>query len=119
MIPACAAAYGGTTFLFDHFVEMDKLILLGRAAQVESKSAILLTNSSKNSEGRVLFSISVRLKPSENNGTVFSFSTTFVFSLFHPPLEEGNGDGIAFVITLTPTLSPDVTIRRQQLNNEQ
>ncbi|XP_057827084.2 L-type lectin-domain containing receptor kinase IV.2-like [Cryptomeria japonica] len=96
------------SFRFDGFEQTDRLILLGRASQVQSKSAILLTNCSENSEGRMLFSTRVKMKPSKSNDTVFSFSTTFVFSLFHPPNKEGSGDGIAFVMTPSPTLSRDI-----------
>jgi len=88
-----------TTFVFDGFNGSD-LILEADASVIRPKSVLALTNESHFMLGRALYSDPVQMK---NNDTLSSFSTTFVFSIVHPPSNIG-GHGLAFV--MTPFTSP-------------
>eukprot|EP01018_Ginkgo_biloba_P000278 Gb_37811 [translate_table: standard] len=81
------------TFVFNQFSSSSNLILINSAS---IKSTYLsLTNSSLRLTGRALYPVPVQ---TENNETLFSFSTTFVFALPRPP-DVAAGPGLAFIIT--------------------
>eukprot|EP01018_Ginkgo_biloba_P000284 Gb_33873 [translate_table: standard] len=81
------------TFAFNPFNSTSKLILIDSAS---IKSTYLsLTNSSLRLTGRALYPVPV---PTENNETLFSFSTTFVFSMVHSSSGPA-GPGFAFIMT--------------------
>jgi serine/threonine protein kinase len=97
-----------TTFVFDGF-NGTQLILEAGASVIGSKSALAVTNQSEFMLGRALYPIPVQMK---NNHTLSSFSTTFVFSIVHPPSDAG-GHGFAFV--MTPYTSPMGALPAQHL----
>ncbi|AAB61103.1 Strong similarity to Arabidopsis receptor-like kinase (gb/ATLECGENE) and F20P5.15 [Arabidopsis thaliana] len=74
------------------------------SAYINNNGLIRLTNSTPQTTGQVFYNDQLRFKNSVN-GTVSSFSTTFVFSIeFHNGIYGGYG--IAFVICPTRDLSP-------------
>eukprot|EP00253_Pinus_taeda_P025934 PITA_25934 len=83
-----------TSFVFDGF-NGSRLVLEKGASVIGSKSVLALTNHSDFILGWALYQFPVQMK---SNGTVSSFSTTFVFSMVPPPSDIG-GHGIAFFMT--------------------
>eukprot|EP01018_Ginkgo_biloba_P000263 Gb_15983 [translate_table: standard] len=83
------------SFIFNEFNDTAKLVLIENASILDSHHVIRLTNNSYWMLGRALYPIPVQIK---TNNTVFSFSTTFVFSMVPPPSDPG-GHGIAFIMT--------------------
>eukprot|EP01018_Ginkgo_biloba_P000256 Gb_41157 [translate_table: standard] len=83
-----------TTFIFNQFNDTSELVLIENASILHSR-VLRLTNNLHWMLGRALYPIPVQIK---NNNTVFSFSTTFVFSMVPPPSDSG-GHGIAFIMT--------------------
>jgi len=88
-----------TTFVFDGF-NGTNLILEEGASLIRSQSALALTNHTLWGLGRALYSTPVQMK---SNQTLSSFSTTFVFSMVHPPSDK-SGNGMAFMVTPYATL---------------
>ncbi|XP_058109531.1 L-type lectin-domain containing receptor kinase SIT2-like [Magnolia sinica] len=66
-------------------------------AEITSDGLLSLTNTSLFQIGRAFYSVPVRFKNS-SNGDLFSFSTTFVFSIV-PEDPKAGGNGMAFVIS--------------------
>eukprot|EP01018_Ginkgo_biloba_P000283 Gb_37815 [translate_table: standard] len=95
LLNAARADYGlrNITFAFNQFNTTSNLILIN-AASIES-TYLSLTNSSLRITGRALYSVPVK---TENNETLFSFSTTFVFALPRSP-DVAAGPGLAFIMT--------------------
>eukprot|EP01018_Ginkgo_biloba_P000259 Gb_33347 [translate_table: standard] len=83
-----------TSFIFNQFNDTSELVLIENASILHSR-VLRLTNNSHWMLGRALYPNPVQIK---NNNTLLSFSTTFVFSMVHPPSDEG-GHGIAFIMT--------------------
>jgi hypothetical protein len=73
-----------TTFVFNGFNETN-IILEADASLIRSQSVLALTNQTRIMLGRALYSIPVQMK---SNETLSSFSTTFVFSIVPPPLNQ-------------------------------
>ncbi|XP_010539955.2 PREDICTED: LOW QUALITY PROTEIN: L-type lectin-domain containing receptor kinase V.9-like [Tarenaya hassleriana] len=80
-------------------------------ADLKSNGLFQLTNSSTQLLGQVFYNSPVRFKGSAN-GSVFSFSTSFVFAIV-PENSELRGHGLAFVIS--PTKGLHHSLPRQYL----
>eukprot|EP01018_Ginkgo_biloba_P000281 Gb_37813 [translate_table: standard] len=92
---AAQAANGSRniTFVFNQFNTTSNLILINSSS---IKSTYLsLTDNSVRTTGRALYSVPVQ---TENNETLFSFSTTFVFAMVHSSSVPA-GPGLAFIMT--------------------
>ncbi|CAN6881757.1 unnamed protein product [Brassica oleracea] len=72
------------------------------SANLDSNGLLKLTNYTEHETGQVFYNFPVRFKNSPN-GTVSSFSTTFVFAIVSE-IPTFSGHGIAFVISLTKGL---------------
>ncbi|XP_057827086.2 L-type lectin-domain containing receptor kinase SIT2-like [Cryptomeria japonica] len=99
--PADAKNSGRTTFVLDGTGNM---IFEGDATAVRSETVLMLTNASRFSMGRVLYSTPVRMKPPNQDGTVYSFKTNFLFTIYAPPFGP-NGDGLAFLMTPSKSMA--------------
>ncbi|CAN6195477.1 unnamed protein product [Urochloa humidicola] len=88
-------------FAFNGFTGA-KLVLDGAAA-ISSSGLLVLTNGTMASTGHALYPIPQRFRES-SNGTVRSFSTTFVFAIVSPHLSLSS-HGMAFYISPTRRLS--------------
>ncbi|GLT92584.1 hypothetical protein SLE2022_104150 [Rubroshorea leprosula] len=88
---------GDVNFIYQGF-PLANLTLDG-LAEVTSNGLLKLTNDTKQQQGHAFYSSPVKFKSSAN-GTVFSFSTTFVFAIV-PEYPTLSGHGIAFVISPT------------------
>lgn len=86
------------TFVYNHFNVTPSLIFVQNA--VVRSEAVRLTNDTKWMIGRLFYSTPLQIK---SNGTVSSFSSSFVMAMVPPPQAEGTGHGIAFV--MSPTTS--------------
>ncbi|KAH0939147.1 hypothetical protein HID58_006608, partial [Brassica napus] len=82
-------------FTYDGFPQRSYISIQGIAA-VTPNGLLRLTNTTVQQTGHAFYNKSIRLKNSPN-GTVSSFSTTFVFAI-HPRIPGLSGHGIAFVI---------------------
>ncbi|CAD5167186.1 unnamed protein product [Musa acuminata subsp. malaccensis] len=97
-----ADACGGTDgFTFNGFrcrnIDPDGI------ASITSNGLLVVTNNTFESRGHAFYPIPLRFKESPN-GTVFSFSTTFVFA-FISELPDLSGDGMAFLVSPTKDFS--------------
>ncbi|XP_059066886.1 L-type lectin-domain containing receptor kinase IV.2 [Cryptomeria japonica] len=92
-------AHHNTTFLFNHFNAMSKIQYVA-AASIQS-NAIRLTNHSGRVIGRAYFDKAV---PMKRNGSVMSFSTSFIFAMV-PQARSDGGNGLCFVMTPTTALN--------------
>ncbi|KAH9297577.1 hypothetical protein KI387_029259, partial [Taxus chinensis] len=90
-----------TNFVFDHFNATSKIKNVGDAS-IQQSNAILLTNHSERLIGRAYYSNPVAMK--SRNGSVISFSTSFIFSIVPHP-RSGGGDGLCFVMTPSTSLN--------------
>ncbi|XP_059067196.1 L-type lectin-domain containing receptor kinase S.4 isoform X2 [Cryptomeria japonica] len=88
-----------TTFIFNHFNSTSPIKYVA-AASLQS-TAILLTNLSERVVGRAYFD---KVVPMKRNGSVISFTTTFIFAMV-PQRRSGGGDGLCFVMTPTTDLN--------------
>ncbi|KAL1209937.1 L-type lectin-domain containing receptor kinase IV.1 [Cardamine amara subsp. amara] len=70
---------------------------------VTPNGLLKLTNTTVQKTGHAFYTKPIRFKDSPN-GTVFSFSTTFVFAI-HSQISILSGHGIAFVVAPKPSLS--------------
>ncbi|XP_064981162.1 L-type lectin-domain containing receptor kinase SIT2-like isoform X2 [Musa acuminata AAA Group] len=66
-------------------------------ASITSNGLLVVTNNTFESRGHAFYPTPLRFKESPN-GTVFSFSTTFVFA-FISELPDLSGDGMAFLVS--------------------
>ncbi|XP_018673598.2 L-type lectin-domain containing receptor kinase SIT2 [Musa acuminata AAA Group] len=66
-------------------------------ASITSNGLLVVTNNTFESRGHAFYPIPLRFKESPN-GTVFSFSTTFIFA-FISELPDLSGDGMAFLVS--------------------
>ncbi|CAN7001351.1 hypothetical protein Bca4012_051395 [Brassica carinata] len=82
-------------FIYDGFPQRSYISIQGIAA-VTPNGLLRLTNTTVQQTGHAFYNKPIRLKNSPN-GTVSSFSTTFVFAI-HPRIPGLSGHGIAFVI---------------------
>ncbi|THG01679.1 L-type lectin-domain containing receptor kinase V.9-like [Camellia sinensis] len=76
-----------------------KTLKLDGAAKLDSKGLLTLTNASFSQQtGHAFYNNAVQFKNSTNNGSVISFSTTFIFAIV-PEYKQFGGRGMAFVIS--------------------
>ncbi|XP_059066865.1 L-type lectin-domain containing receptor kinase S.4 isoform X1 [Cryptomeria japonica] len=88
-----------TSFIFNHF-NVTSTIKYVADTSIQS-NAINLTNHSRRAIGRAYFEKAV---PTKRNGSVISFSTTFIFAMVPQPRSDG-GNGLCFIMTPTPLLN--------------
>ncbi|EOA35038.1 hypothetical protein CARUB_v10020144mg, partial [Capsella rubella] len=92
-----------TEFVFRGFKDHKSDIQTEGAAIIEPNGALRLTDQKSNVTGTAFYNKPVRLLDQNNLTTkpvVRSFSTSFVFSIFHSSLSNG---GFGFTFTLSPT----------------
>ncbi|GLT60504.1 hypothetical protein SLA2020_332680 [Shorea laevis] len=105
---------GDANFIYQGFRQAN--LTLDGLAEVTSNGLLKLTNDTKQQQGHAFYSSPVKFKSSEN-GTAFSFSTTFVFAIV-PEYPTLSGHGIAFVISPTRGLSDGLASQFLGLFNE-
>ncbi|XP_059066845.1 L-type lectin-domain containing receptor kinase S.4-like [Cryptomeria japonica] len=88
-----------TSFVFNHFNTTSTIKYVADAS-IQS-NAIRLTNHSERLIGRAYFDKAV---PMKRNGSVISFSTSFIFAMVPHPL-SGGSNGLCFIMTPTPALN--------------
>ncbi|KAH9297578.1 hypothetical protein KI387_029260 [Taxus chinensis] len=98
-----------TNFLFDHFNATSKVTNIGDAS-IHQSNALHLTSHSERLVGRAYYSNPVAMK--SRNGSVISFSTSFIFSMVPHP-RNGVGYGLCFL--MTPSTSLNGAISAQYL----
>ncbi|XP_062095557.1 L-type lectin-domain containing receptor kinase IV.1-like [Humulus lupulus] len=89
--------HGDLSFVFNGF-KPGNLVLDG-LAEITSNGLLRLTNNTNHRTGHAFFPNSVTFKATPN-GTVSSFSTSFVFAI-RPEFADVSGHGIVFVIAPT------------------
>ncbi|XP_059067520.1 L-type lectin-domain containing receptor kinase IV.2-like [Cryptomeria japonica] len=99
ILTAAQGVHQNTTFVFNHF-NTTTTIKYVAAASIQS-NAIRLTNHSKRIIGRAYLDKAV---PMKRNGSVISFSTSFIFAIV-PHARSGGADGLCFVMTPTTALN--------------
>ncbi|KAI9154462.1 hypothetical protein LWI28_026605 [Acer negundo] len=94
------AGDGNLSFVYNGFRSAANNLSLDGLAKFTSNGLLHLTNYTQQQTGHAFYTNPVTFKNSSTNGTVFSFSTTFVFGILSqfPTLA---GHGIAFVIAPT------------------
>ncbi|KAL7169216.1 hypothetical protein ACSBR2_034288 [Camellia fascicularis] len=81
----------------DGFIFNEDTLKLDGAAKLDSKGLLTLTNASFSQQtGHAFYNNAVQFKNSTNNGSVISFSTTFIFAIVP---EYTGGSGMAVVIS--------------------
>lgn len=93
------------SFEIEEYPEFSSDFALLGDARIEKNdvSFVNLTSRSISSSGQIVFKKPIKLIDGKSHEPL-SFSTDFVFSIF-PGYEEGNGDGLAFVIIPASELS--------------
>ncbi|XP_031095019.1 L-type lectin-domain containing receptor kinase IV.1-like [Ipomoea triloba] len=91
----CSATSGGHEFTFHGFNSGD--LTLDGIAEITSNGLLRLTNETMLQKGRALYPMPINFKNS-SNGSVFSFSTTFVCAMV-PQTPSWITHGIMFAIT--------------------
>ncbi|URE27640.1 receptor kinase [Musa troglodytarum] len=92
---------GNDAFTFNGF-RCRKIVPDG-IASITSNGLLVVTNNTFESKGHAFYPTPLRFRDSPN-GTVFSFSTTFVFA-FISELADLGGDGMAFLVSPTKDFS--------------
>lgn len=92
----CLAVSQDLSFLYNGFRSAN--LSLDGLAEITSSGLLKLTNDTKQQKGHAFFPNPINFKNS--NGSVFTFSTTFVFAIV-PEISSVSGHGIVFVIAPT------------------
>ncbi|KAF2306165.1 hypothetical protein GH714_014775 [Hevea brasiliensis] len=95
----CLAASEDLSFLYNGFRSAN--LSLDGTAEITYSGLLRLTNHTRQQKGHAFFPHPITFKNS--NGSVFTFSTTFVFAIV-PQIASVIGQGIAFVIAPTKGL---------------
>ncbi|XP_058000076.1 L-type lectin-domain containing receptor kinase IV.1-like [Hevea brasiliensis] len=95
----CLAASDDLSFLYHGFRSAN--LSLDGTAEITYSGLLRLTNHTRQQKGHAFFPHPITFKNS--NGSVFTFSTTFVFAIV-PQIASVIGQGIAFVIAPTKGL---------------
>ncbi|XP_059067319.1 L-type lectin-domain containing receptor kinase S.4-like [Cryptomeria japonica] len=90
------------SFIFNHFNATTTIKYVADASL--QSNAIRLTNHSDRLVGRAFYDKAI---PMKRNGSVISFSTSFIFAMV-PQRKSGGGDGVCFIMTPTPLLNGGV-----------
>ncbi|XP_065023506.1 L-type lectin-domain containing receptor kinase SIT2-like [Musa acuminata AAA Group] len=96
-----ACADGADSFTYSGFRGAN--LTLDGVAAISSGGLLVVTDNTIQSKGHAFYRTPLRFKESPN-GTVFSFSTTFVFAFISEPADL-NGDGMAFLVSPTKDFS--------------
>ncbi|XP_064938524.1 L-type lectin-domain containing receptor kinase SIT2-like isoform X1 [Musa acuminata AAA Group] len=96
-----ACADGEDSFTYSGFRGAN--LTLDGVAAISSGGLLVVTDNTIQSKGHAFYRTPLRFKESPN-GTVFSFSTTFVFAFISEPADL-NGDGMAFLVSPTKDFS--------------
>ncbi|CAD5167185.1 unnamed protein product [Musa acuminata subsp. malaccensis] len=96
-----ACADGADSFTYSGFRGAN--LTLDGVAAISSGGLLVVTDNTVQSKGHAFYRTPLRFKESPN-GTVFSFSTTFVFAFISEPADL-NGDGMAFLVSPTKDFS--------------
>ncbi|XP_057829890.2 L-type lectin-domain containing receptor kinase IV.1-like [Cryptomeria japonica] len=92
-------AHQNTIFVFNHFNTTSTIKYFADASL--QSNAICLTNHPERVIGRAYFDKAV---PVKGNGSVISFSTSFIFAMVPHP-RSGGGNGLCFIMTPTTALN--------------
>ncbi|KAJ9185241.1 hypothetical protein P3X46_004898 [Hevea brasiliensis] len=95
----CLAASQDLSFRYNGFRSAN--LSVDGIAEITSSGLLRLTNDTKQEKGHAFFPNPITFK--NTNGSVFTFSTTFVFAIV-PEIASISGHGIAFVIAPTKGL---------------
>ncbi|KAI7996831.1 L-type lectin-domain containing receptor kinase V.9 [Camellia lanceoleosa] len=82
----------------DDFLFNGYALKLGGTAKLDSNGLFTLTNTTMREIGHAFYNFPIQFKNSTNNGSVFSFSTTFIFAIV-PEYPRLGGHGLAFVVS--------------------
>ncbi|XP_019102508.1 PREDICTED: L-type lectin-domain containing receptor kinase IV.1-like isoform X4 [Camelina sativa] len=93
-------------FIYNNGFNQQKDISIQGITTITPNGLLKLTNTTVQKTGHAFYTKPIRFKDSQN-GTVSSFSTTFVFAI-NPQIDILSGHGIAFVVAPKPGL-PDAT----------
>ncbi|KAK3124384.1 hypothetical protein QOZ80_7BG0585800 [Eleusine coracana subsp. coracana] len=108
LLPGFCCAAGNDHFVFSGFdvADASSNFTLDGEATISSERLLELTNNGDNVEGHAFYRTPFRFKESPN-GTVLSFSATFVFAIISglPGPDTITTDGMAFLISPTTNLS--------------
>ncbi|URE40711.1 receptor kinase [Musa troglodytarum] len=96
-----ASVDGADSFTYSGFRGAN--LTLDGVAAISSGGLLVVTNNTVQSKGHAFYRTPLRFKESPN-GTVFSFSTTFVFAFISEPADL-SGDGMAFLVAPTKDFS--------------
>ncbi|KAI9153982.1 hypothetical protein LWI28_019340 [Acer negundo] len=99
------------SFVYNGFRSAGNNLSLDGLAKFTSNGLLHLTNYTQQQTGHAFYTNPVTVKNSSTNGTVFSFSTTFIFGILSqiPTLA---GHCIAFVISPTRGIPGVITNKR-------
>ncbi|RZS24935.1 hypothetical protein BHM03_00058072 [Ensete ventricosum] len=96
-----ASSSGNDSFTFNGFGRLN--LTFDGVANVTSDGLLMLTNMSTQSKGHAFYPTPLRFR-NLTNGTIFSFSTTFVFG-FISAYTDLSGNGMAFFVSPTEDFS--------------
>ncbi|CAL5423090.1 unnamed protein product [Camellia sinensis] len=84
----------------DHFMFNGYALKLGGSAKLDSNGLFTLTNTTMREIGHAFYNFPLQPKNSTNDGSVISFSTTFIFAIVPEyPRLGGHDHGLAFVVS--------------------
>ncbi|XP_010509284.1 PREDICTED: L-type lectin-domain containing receptor kinase IV.1 [Camelina sativa] len=89
-------------FVYNNGFNQQKDISIQGITTITPNGLLKLTNTTVQKTGHAFYTKPIRFKDSQN-GTVSSFSTTFVFAI-NPQIDILSGHGIAFVVAPNPSL---------------